>query len=102
MPTPDLAALQDYLGDTSCTDDEILDARAAELAAQARRCRVPADMPADLAQALKRRVARNLAARGVPVASFTSFEGGSTVVQVPRYDAEVARLEAPWRKRVTG
>lgn len=94
----DASAVRAYLGDTSATDEEITDALAAERAAQARRCVIPPDYPDDLAQALKRRVARNLAARSVPVASYTSFEGGGTSVRVPKTDAEVARLEAPYRK----
>jgi hypothetical protein len=99
---PDMSAVKAYLGDTSYTDEEISDALAAETAAQARACRIPADYPEDLAQALKRRVARNLAARAVPVASFTSFEGGGTSTRVPKRDAEIARFEAPFLRLVTG
>jgi hypothetical protein len=94
---PDVAAVMAYLGDgTSATLDEVTDAYLAEVAAQANRCRIPLDYPVDLGQALKRRVARNLAARAVPVASLTSFEGGSTSVRVPVKDPEIRRLEAPW------
>lgn len=94
-----------YLGGaeaTSTSTDEIADALAAEDAAQRARCDVPAVYPVDLRQALKRRVARNLAARTVPVASFTSFEGGTTSKRVPLTDPEVARLEGPYRKRLMG
>jgi hypothetical protein len=97
---PDASAVRAYLGDTSATDEEITDALGAETAAQARTCNVPADYPQDLDQALKRRVARNLAARAVPVATFTSFEGGGTSVRVPKLDAEITRLEAPYRRWV--
>jgi hypothetical protein len=93
---PDLSAVKSYLGDTSATDEEISDALAAETQAQARVCTIPADYPDDLAQALKRRVARNLAARSVPVATFTSFEGGGTSARVPMLDAEIARFERPF------
>jgi hypothetical protein len=99
---PDASAVHAYLGDTSATDEEIADALASEQAAQAARCTIPADYPEDLAQALKRRVARNLAARAVPVASYTSFEGGTTAVRVPRIDAEIARLEAPYLRLPVG
>jgi len=95
---PDMSAVMAYLGDTSYTAEEISDALAAEQAAQTHACTIPAEYPADLAQALKRRVARNLAARDVPVASFTSFEGGGTSARVPKIDAEIARFEGPWRK----
>jgi|WetSurSiteA1Bulk_404760.scaffolds.fasta_scaffold04978_5 hypothetical protein len=99
---PDLQAVKDYLGDTSETDATIAGALAAETAAQARRCTIPADFPADLAEALLRRVARNLAARAVPVATFTSFEGGGTSARVPTKDAEVARLEATFPRLPVG
>lgn len=56
---------------------------------------MPAAYPADLREALLRRVARNLAARAVPVASFTAFDGGATSTRVPGRDPEVRRLEAP-------
>lgn len=88
-----------YLGSTtSAAAAEIADALEAEIAAQRRVCRIPSPFPADLHQALKRRVARNLAARTVPIASFTAFEGGATSQRVPAKDAEIARLEAPHRK----
>lgn len=88
-----------YLGDsTSATAAEVADALAAEVEAQKRVCRIPVPYPADLAQALKRRVARNLAARMVPVASFTAFEGGTTSARVPANDVEVRRFEAPYRR----
>lgn len=99
---PDVSAVAEYLGDLSASSAEIADAYAAEVAAQAARCRIPADYPDDLGQALKRRVARNLAARRVPVAQFTSFEGLGTVVRVPQLDAEITRLEAPHRRLTVG
>jgi hypothetical protein len=99
---PDLSAVMAYLGDTSHSDAEVADALAAEQVAQARACVLPADFPADLGQALKRRVARNLAARAVPVATYTSFEGGGTSTRLPKYDAEVVRLEAPYRRLAVG
>lgn len=102
---PTLATVRAYLasaGPTSFTDSDISAALAAEQAAQAAACRVPAAYPADLAEALCRRVARNLAARSVPVASFSAFEGGATSTRVPMKDAEVARLEAPYRSWEAG
>lgn len=102
MPTPTLLDVLDYLGDTSYTDDQVQAALDAEAAAQRRRCRVPADMPADLAEALKRRVARNLAARAVTVVTAQVYEGGSTTTRVPTVDPEVRRLEADWRRKPVG
>lgn len=102
---PTAAEVQAYLnstGPTSFTLADITAALAAEQAAQALVCRVPAAYPADLREALYRRVARNLAARSVPVASFSSFEGGATSTRVPTKDAEVSRLEGPYRRLVVG
>jgi hypothetical protein len=90
--------LRAYLGDTSVDDAEIAQALLAERYAQAARCRIDPYTP-DLLEALKRRVARNLAARSVPVASFTSFEGGVTSTRLSARDAEVSRLEGPYRRR---
>lgn len=100
MPVPTEQEVTDYLGETSATEDEIADAYAAEKSDQANRCRVPADdavWPASLAQALKRRVARNLALRGLPIAVLQGdAEGGSMVL--PGRDPEVRRFEAPHRR----
>jgi len=98
---PDLAAADNYLGDNSWTDDEIEDALNAEAAAQRSVCDVPADYPDDLRQALLRRVARNLSLRKLPLAVLVGdAENGSTVL--PGRDPEVRRLEAPFRRMVTG
>lgn len=90
-----------YLGETSATDPEIQDALDAEAAAQRATCRVPAAYPADLRQALLRRVARNLALRGIPLAVLRGdAESGDTIL--PGRDPEVRRLEGPHRKLVFG
>lgn len=103
MAAPTLPEVKSYLGsDHSWTDAEINDALTAETAAQARRCKVPDPYPSDLGQALKRRCARNLAARNVPVVQFTSFEGGGSTARVPKLDAEIARFEGPFAKRKVG
>lgn len=99
---PDLTAVKAYLGSTSASDATISDALAAEIAAQRSRCRIPVAYPADLAQALKRRVARNLAARAVPLAVLTGVDQGGGAVRIPALDAEVRRLEAPYRRLTVG
>ena len=96
-----LDELRDYLGATSATDPELTTALHAERAAQAQRCRID-PYTHELREAVMRRVARNLAARSVPVATWTSFEGGATGTRVPNTDAEIRRLEAPYRKLVIG
>lgn len=106
-PTAAIVTPQDALtylsstGDTSFNLADIASALDAERSAQAAACRIDDFTPA-LREALFRRVARNLAARSVPVASFSAFEGGGTVQRVPQRDAEVARLEAPYRRLVVG
>lgn len=90
-----------YLGETSATNETLAAVLLAEQFAQARRCRVD-PFPPDLREALLRRVARNLAARAVPVTSFTSFDGGGTATRVPSTDPEIVRLEAPYRRLICG
>jgi hypothetical protein len=97
---PDLDAAKTYLQidplDTT-QDDEITEALDAEAAAQRSVCRVPAAYPADLREALLRRVARNLALRRLPLMVLRGdAEAGDTVL--PGRDPEVRRLEAPHRK----
>jgi hypothetical protein len=90
------------------------DALEAECVSQAARCRIPTvtdpvtlvvtlDYPADLVEALYRRVAHNLALRGLPLGvSPTITDGAVAATRVGGLDAEVGRLEAPYRKVVFG
>ncbi|GAB3817460.1 hypothetical protein [Kribbella italica] len=104
MTRPDISAVKNYLGVTSASDEAIESALAAETAAQAVVCRIPAapeDYPDDLAEALCRRVARNLALRKIPLAVLLGdAESGSTIL--PGRDPEVRRYEAPHRRLVVG
>lgn len=107
MPAPDLAAVTEYLGDgSSWADDDVSSALAAEKAAQSRRCRVPADAdewPADLTEALCRRVAVNLANRNLPLGVQASIsEAAVAQTRVGGSDREVGRLEAPYRRLAVG
>lgn len=96
---PTLAQVKSYLGTNSASDATIQDAMDAESAAQRRVCEVGAFYNADLAQALKRRVARNLSMRGLPIAVLRGdAESGSLLP--PGRDPEVRRFEAPYRKLV--
>jgi hypothetical protein len=104
VPAPSVGDIKVYLGQTSFTDDQIESARAAELGAQSRVVRQPAAdavWDADLAEALKRRVARNLAMRGIPLAMFSGDADGGSLIP-PGRDPEVRRLEGPWRKLKSG
>lgn len=114
MPTaPDLAAVKAYLGsDHSWSDDEVQSALDSEQAAQTRAVRFPADpaapaeplpYPSDLAEALFRRVAANLALRALPLGLQASVtEVGASFARVGGGDPEVRRLERPWRRLVVG
>jgi hypothetical protein len=104
MAAPDVDDVTAYLGETSYTPAELADVLAAEQVAQARRCRVPAvdaDWPADLAQALKRRVARNLAMRGIPLAVLQG-DADFGALSPPMQDIEIRRLESPLRRLPIG
>lgn len=107
MPAPTVDDVTAYLADTggSWAVDQIGGAYAAEKAAQASVCKVPVDAdpwPADLAEALCRRVAHNLALRALPLGVAPSITDGAVALARPGgTDAEVRRLEAPYRKRTT-
>lgn len=112
MPTPtppDLAAVKVYLElaeDDDTRDVEIAEALAAEIIQQRHAVRASAfgagtEYPADLALALKRRVARNLALKGLPLAVLQGdAESGPLVL--PGRDPEVRRLEGRARRLVVG
>lgn len=114
MPVaPDLDAVLAYLGpDHSWSDDQIDAALSAEIAAQKRVVAFPPDplppaeplpYPADLAEALCRRVAANLANRALPLGvSAAMSEMAISTTRVGGGDAEVRRLERPWRRLVVG
>lgn len=76
----------------------------AEEAAQRRACQVPyetGDYPADLTQALIRRVVVSVAKAGIPLGvQFDAATGGG--MRMSTIDAEVRRLEAPYRKLPIG
>jgi len=99
---PTLTLVKAYLGTTSFSDSEITDAMNAEAAAQLARCRIPPSYPADLAQALKRRVQCNLARRQLPLGMLPGDGAGAQASTVPGNDAEVRRLESPYRRVTVG
>lgn len=113
-PAPNVAAVQAYLGtDTAWDAAAIGSALTTETRAQRSACKIPQDVtnplvpvddyPADLAEALCRRVAVNLANRGLPLGiSTTVSEFGGAIARVGGQDREVRRLEGPYRKRAVG
>lgn len=96
-----VAEMRAYLGDTTATDADLQGVLLAEQSAQADRCTIDPYTPA-LREALLRRIARNLAARSVPIAVFNSFEGGGQQFRVPKIDSEIARFEGPYRRLCVG
>ncbi len=102
MAIPDLANVKAYLsqnGLTSYSDATAAEALAAETAAQAAVCRIGDPMVDDLAEALRRRVARNLAMRALPLGVMADEAGGTRLAS---NDPEVRRLEKPHRKVFVG
>ena len=100
---PDTDDVADYLRENaaSWTTAELADALNAEAAAQRARCRIRAVYPDDLRQALLRRVQRNLAMRGLPLAVLQGdADAGGNIL--PGNDPEVRRWEAPHRKMTVG
>ena len=105
IPTP--ATASDYLESAKITASsvDIASAFHAEKAAQAKRCRVPVEgeWPADLVEALHRRIAVLLTLRKKPLGLESSVtELGPSHVKVGGGDREVTRLEAPYRRVVIG
>lgn len=111
MAVPELGEVLAYIGDTSWSDAEVQSALDAETAAQQRIVRSgyfltdtedPAYLayPDDLAEALKRRVARNLEMRGLPLSVQTGdIEAPASI---PRLDPEIRRYEYPHRRLPVG
>lgn len=83
---------------SSMSDVQLTQVMDAETDLQAQCCQIPAtteDYPPALAQALLRRVARHVSARGVPLGLTGDSEFGP--VRLPSWDVEIERLEAPYR-----
>ena len=109
MQRPDLVAVKAYIVSAGVKpkDDEVIThALAAEAQAQAHRCTVPTDdedWPADLVEALCRRVLVNLTLRTKPLGVEAAIsEVGVGFARVGGSDPEVRRLEAPYRRLVVG
>lgn len=103
---PTFVDLDDWLGGPSrhsWSDEELTSALEVEARAQRRVCNVPANYHPDLREALLRRAARSLDLRR----KMTDAGGDSNDFEVPAgipisRDQEIRRLEAPWRRLVTG
>lgn len=99
----DAATVTAYLGeDSGYTPVEVASALVAETAAQAKVCRVPDPYPADLAEALKRRVQRALSLKNNPLGYQSSATEFGLINTKIGFDNEIRRYEAPYRKLVKG
>lgn len=90
---------------SAVTDADLDQILAAELAIQARTCRLPDDSDPDnpatypeaLARAVMRRCQREVAARAVPLGAIGNEANEYGAMTLPRWDAEISRLEASYR-----
>ena len=97
----DLTAVKTYLGTAAgqWSDAELTRTLASEASAQSARVRALSPRPADLDEALLRRVSRNLAMRKVPLGVAVS-EVEAT--RIGARDPEITRLEGPYKKVAVG
>jgi len=104
---PTAAELDGWLGgagEHSWSDGDLQEALDSEASNQRRMCRVPAAYPPDLWWALMRRAARALAMKRQlteqPRSDSADFDLPATMP--PGRDADIRRLEGPWRKLTAG
>jgi len=86
---------------TVLSDDQLAQVVDAEALLQARLCTTGETLSSDLVQAIYRRVARTVAARGIPLGMLGGDSEFGTA-RLSRFDAEIERLEGPNRKLVFG
>ncbi len=101
LPTVDDVARYLKGGASSWTSVQLQEELDGEAYAQQAKCGVRAEYPPDLRKALLRRVQRALAFRALPLATLRGDADGGSLV-LPGNDPEIRRLEAPYRKLVTG
>lgn len=104
---PDLQAVRDYVRvpATSLSDEDLERMRLACLGDQEARCAWGTDdpdaYPESLAQALLRRVQREIAARNLPL-GMVGLEAEYGPSRIPAFDALVEHHEAAYRRMVLG
>lgn len=101
MAGPTMPEVKSYLREVAqaWTDADLTEVLAAEASAQAAVCRAGTEDLPDVKDALKRRVARNLAMRALPLGVQQTGDAFNTVGS---NDPEVRRLERPYRKVFVG
>jgi hypothetical protein len=96
---PAVEDVENYLGETSLTTEELADALEAEASDQRSRCYTAPTYPPALFRALVRRAARAAAMQRV-LLGLQDSEG--FVSRVPVWDGEIRRYEAPHRRMPMG
>lgn len=86
---------------TVMTDAQLAQVIDAEALIQSRLCTQTEPLGADLVQAIYRRVARHVAARGIPLGMLGADAEYGTA-RLGRWDAEIERLEGPNRRFTFG
>lgn len=106
---PDVMAYLTAAGLDVSDTTAVMTAMGAEMRDQANRLRFPTDTIGDptydeaLTEALYRRIAHNLAVRKLPLGLQAAITDGAVATNVVGgTDAEVRRLEAPYRRRSVG
>ena len=105
LPSLDAVRAWAQIPRTAIDDVALQQVLDAEVDNQSRYCRVPVDpdaFPEMLAQALYRRVAREVAGRGIPLGLLGDPASESGGLRLATFDAEVERLEGPLRMVVFG
>src|SRR6187399_2516238 len=100
----DVSTVRGYLQvpATVLTDPDLQRMLDAAIGAQEARCTVPADVvawPAELDQALLRRVQREVAARNLPL-GMVGLDAEYGPASLAAYDSLVEQHERPWRTQV--
>lgn len=97
IPTVATVRAWSNVSDQSLTEAQLQQLLDAELALQAASCLVPEAYPDALAQAVLRRCGRAIGARQLPLGLSADTAGEYPPVRLPQWDAEIERLEGPYR-----
>jgi len=108
MPgTPTLAQVRAYIGVSvqAVSDEDLERMRQTAIDAQVKRCRDTEDsaaLPDPLAQALLRRVQRQVAAKAIPLGLTGPEQGEYGPTRIPFFDSEIEDHERDYRRVVVG
>ena len=94
---PSVAEIRNWVkvAATNLSDAELEHVAGAEQSLQTQLIWPDGDIPDDVYQAFLRRCARHIAARGLPI-GIIGLDSEFGTQRLPRWDAEIERLEAPY------